>query len=142
MKVIKILGHPIVVMSLFLLVIIEGVHFGGFYLLYLLIGLMYAAPFSLAAVAGIALKVVAYNLTLEKRPVLKPVLYLAGWLLFILSYALFFNDSGNNHRETFETTAPFISFLLFSAGSLCFFINLLQMFMNSERKSQEDLRAI
>jgi hypothetical protein len=79
MKVVKIIGHPIVVVCLFLLVIIEGVHFGGFYLLYLLFGLMYAAPFSLAALVGIGLEIVAYNLSMLKRPVLKPLMYLVGW---------------------------------------------------------------
>ena len=142
MKAIKIVGHPILVVSLFLLVIIEGVHFGGFYVLYLLFGLTYAAPFALTAVGGIALMVLTLNLSIQKRPVLKPILYVVGWLMLLLSYAMFFNDGKNNHRETFETTVPIISFLLFGISSLCFLINMLQMIVNNNGKIHEELRAV
>ncbi len=123
------IGHPVLLLSLFLLVMIEGEHFGGFYILYLFFGLMYLAPFTLLAIAGITTIVIGYNLKSEKQRV-KSVLYLIGWLLFIASYLVFFNDLKSNHRETFKTAVPILSFALFGLSSICFLINIAQHFIS------------
>ena len=130
------------VLSLFLLVLIEGVHFGGFYVLYLFFGLTYAAPFALIALTGIAVMVSVFNSSFKKRPLLKPFLYLIGWIMLIISYVIFFTDNNNNHRETRETTVPIISFVLFGICSLCFLFNMFSWFVNKTGKKRENVRTV
>lgn len=68
MKTIKFIGHPISLMIIFMLLIIEGDHFGGFYLLYILMALPHAAGYALLAVAGIASLLLGFKIHPEKRP--------------------------------------------------------------------------
>lgn len=139
MKLIKIIGHPVLVISLFLLVIIEGVHFGGFYLIYLLFGLMYAAPFALLAVAGIITLLIGYNLYKEKK-LMKAVLYFIGWLLLLLSYVVFFGDGKSNNAETFQTTVPILTFVLFGLSSFCFLLYIL-LVLKSKGNGKQKLKV-
>ena len=138
MKLVKIIGHPVLVMSLFSLVIIEGEHFGGFYILYLFFGLTYFAPFAIAGLVGIATLIIGNNLSSERR-LIKSYLYLVGWLLLMASYLVFFQNSKNNHRETFETTGPIVSFVLFAISSICFLVNTVRLFIKANGKQPKTL---
>lgn len=50
MKMIKLFTHPVVIIIAFLLILINGEHLGGFYLLYILLGLPHGAVHSLLAI--------------------------------------------------------------------------------------------
>ena len=54
MKMIKLFTHPVVIIIAFLLILISGEHLGGFYLLYILLGLSHGAVHSLLAIDGMA----------------------------------------------------------------------------------------
>ncbi len=49
MKALKIIGHPVLLISLYLLLIIEGDQFGGFYLLYLVMAIPHGVPYAIVA---------------------------------------------------------------------------------------------
>lgn len=119
MKIIKIIGHPVLVMSMFLLVIISGQHFGGFYLLYILMGLPNGAPHALIALTGLITLFIGYKIYRSKPHVFKPILYVIGVL--IMSYALltFFENSQGYNNATFYQTVPLISLIIYGTCSLC-----------------------
>jgi hypothetical protein len=141
MKLIKIMGHPVLVISLFLLVIIEGEHFGGFYVLYLLFGLVAGASYALIAIAGIVVMLLGYNFYKEKQ-LMKPILYLVGWILLLVSYVVFFGDGKNNNGETFHTRVPLITFVFFGLCSICLLINIVYLFLKVRDKSERSLKVI
>lgn len=126
MKIIKILGHPIVLVTIFLLLIIEGAHFGGFYLLYLLLAIPHGATYAIMAIAGIILIVIAKGFITNNSNKLRAVLYLLGLLIMNASLVLFFNrNEKTGNMETFQGGLPLISFIIFGVLMLCFLVNIL-----------------
>ena len=125
MKIIKILGHPIVLVTIFLLLIIEGAHFGGFYLLYLLLAIPHGATYAIMAIAGIILIVIAKGFITNNSNKLRAVLYLLGLLIMNASLVLFFSrDEKTGNMETFQGGVPLISFIIFGVIMLCFLVNI------------------
>ena len=55
MKLLKILGHPILLISIFPLLLIEGDKLGGPFLLYILLALPHGASYAVLAVLGVAI---------------------------------------------------------------------------------------
>lgn len=126
MKIIKILGHPIVLVTIFLLLIIEGAHFGGFYLLYLLLAIPHGATYAIMAIAGIILIVIAKGFITDNSNKLRAVLYLLGLLIMNASLLLFFSrNEKTGNLETFQGGVPLISFIIFGVIMLCFLINII-----------------
>jgi cytochrome bd-type quinol oxidase subunit 2 len=115
MKLIKIITHPALLISSFCLIIISGEHWGGFYLLYLLLALPHGGIHAMIAVAGIIL------LLLNKRKhssfrryKIQQILYITGAICLVLSLYLFFhNDPKGYNLGTFEQWVPLISLALF-----------------------------
>lgn len=114
-------------MSLFLLLLMESNHFGGFYLLYILMALPSGAAFSLVAVFGLSLLFIGYKIYRRKIHPLKPLLYLLGYGLLIVSLFLFFTKK--DRLETFEQTIPVATFILFAICSLCFLVHCANLFL-------------
>ena len=134
MKIIKILGHPIVLVTIFLLLIIEGAHFGGFYLLYLLLAIPHGATYAIMAIAGIILIVIAKGFIPDNSNKLRAVLYLLGLLIMNASLVLFFSrNEKTGNMETFQGGVPLISFIIFGVIMLCFLVNIVFNF--SEHRS-------
>lgn len=127
MKAIKWIGHPVILVIIYLLLIIEGDQFGGFFLLYLLLALPHFVPYALAAALGIACIVLGFNLRKENYHSLKPVLFLFGYCLMILALLVFFFKG--NKWETFKLAIPTLSFVIFGISSLCFLINTMLLFL-------------
>ena len=126
MKIIKILGHPIVLVTIFLLLIIEGAHFGGFYLLYLLLAIPHGATYAIMAVTGIILIVIAKGFITNNSNKLRAVLYLLGLLIMNASLVLFFSrNEKTGNMETFQGGVPLISFIVFGLIMLCFLVNII-----------------
>lgn len=135
MKAIKILGHPIALMSMFLLLMIEGDNFGGFYLLYLLLAAPHGAPYAIVALLGLIAVFTGYKMQRGKFQVVRPVLQLVGLGLMLISLLLFFVKG--NKSETFSEAVPLFSFLLFAVIAICFLIRaLLQLFQANLDKDQ------
>ena len=125
MLIIKILGHPIVLVTIFLLLIIEGAHFGGFYLLYLLLAIPHGATYAIMAIVGIILIVIAKGFITNNSNKLRAVLYLLGLLIMNASLVLFFSrNEKTGNMETFQGGVPLISFIIFGFIMLCFLINI------------------
>jgi FtsH-binding integral membrane protein len=135
MKAIKILGHPVILMSIFLLLIIEGEEFGGIYLIYLLFALPHAAAYALLALFGLILVTIGLA---RNRGASKPILYLVGITLMILSLVVFF--SKGNKTATFHQAIPLLTFLLFALMVSCFVINAIKLLTNDQEvKNNFDL---
>lgn len=138
MKLIKAIGHPIVLICIYLLLVIEGDNFGGFYLLYLVLALPHAVLYSIIAAIGIGFIVVGFNLQGTHRLIQKSALYLLGYVLMMISLVVFF--AKGNKWSTFELTMPLLSFILLGLCSICFIISTLYMLwlsMHPKVKSQQ-----
>lgn len=123
MKWFKLLGHPIVIISLFLLLIIESEHFGGFYIMYILFGFYSASYFAIAAILGIISVFLGYKVQVKSYYVTKCVLYFVGVALMYTSLILFFKQK--DRLATFDLTLPLIVFTIFCICSLIFIANAL-----------------
>jgi hypothetical protein len=129
MKAIKVIGHPVLLMSLFLLLIIEGDNFGGFYLLYLLLALPHGALYAVIAVAGLICIFIGYKTYRIRTHPIKPILYLLGVALMVLSLFIFFGKGNKN--ATFKELIPLASFVLFGISLIYFLINSFVMLLKT-----------
>ncbi|MEO6729817.1 MAG: hypothetical protein ABIN01_01275 [Ferruginibacter sp.] len=115
MKAIKILSHPFVLVICFLMILISGQHLGGFYLLYILLGLSHGAIHSLLAIAGVG--VLLFSNYKYKRAfvyLIEPILNISGVILLSLSLFLFFyNDKQQYNYSTLYQTVPLITIAIF-----------------------------
>ena len=134
MKVIKLIGHPVSLVIIFMLLIIEGNHFGGFYLLYLLMALPHAAAYGLLALAGIASLLLGFKIQPEKK-IINKLLSISGLVFMILSLILFF--AKGNKDATFEQTIPLLTFILFGISIICFLVTTFLGKMKSNGKKQK-----
>ncbi len=141
MKLIKIIGHPILVLSIFLLLLISGESFGGFYLLYICLGLPHGVPHAIIAVAAVASMVVGFNIQKKQPGLIKPLLYLFGIGLMLLALITFFSDSKGYNDGTFRQTAPLISFGIFGLCVLCNVILSVWLFVQSPGKNDHHLNV-
>lgn len=104
---------------MFLLILISGEHFGGFYLLYLIMGLPFGAAHSFIALAGLTLLFLGYKLFRKRLHPLKPALYLSGDTLLIVALTTFFLKSEGYNNSTFEQVIPLFSMGLFALCLIC-----------------------
>lgn len=131
MKTIKIISHPVTLITCFLLVLISGQHLGGFYLLYILLGLPHGAIHSILATAGIAIILFSsYKYKREFNYLIEPILNMTGVTMLSFSLLVFFvNDKERYNYSTFDQTVPVISLILFGIVALSFSLyNLISLF--------------
>jgi hypothetical protein len=134
MKVIKRIGHPVVFICVYSLFITEGVNFGGFYMLYLLLALPHGALYAILAAVGIACIIIGFNLSRDNK-MIKPILYLFGLISMILSLINFF--ATGDQTPTFRSTVPLTSFVLLCICGLFFFIYTLSLFQKPLLKQMQ-----
>ncbi|MBC7886653.1 MAG: hypothetical protein H7Z13_02105 [Ferruginibacter sp.] len=130
MKLIKIISHPATLIICFLLVLISGQHLGGFYLLYILLGLPHGAVHSILGVMGVGILLFShYKYKRAFIYMIEPLLNIAGVILLGLSLFLFFyNDRSQYNYSTFYETLPQISMVLFAFLIASFLvINLIKL---------------
>lgn len=132
MKLIKVIGHPVVMICTFLLFITEGENFGGFYMVYLLLALPHGALYALLAFIGILSIVIGLNLNQKPSYWIKPCLYLIGLTLMVLSLVDFF--ATGDQSDTFKQGVPLASFLLLCLSSLCFLALSFSLFQKNLSK--------
>lgn len=125
MKFIQILGHPIVLASSFCLLLISGEHLGGFYLLYILLGLPFFAAHSLLGAMAIVFVLLRTNAKLLKKNSISVTTSLTGAALMVSSIVVFFYSDKTGYNEgTFHQTVPILSFILFAFLLLCYLTRL------------------
>jgi hypothetical protein len=130
MKIIKIINHPFFLVASFLLVLISGQHLGGFYLMYILLGLPYGAVHSLMALVGIGILLFSYfRYKMSLQNSVELILNIGGCLLLMLSLYLFFrNDEEKYNYSTFQQTMPVITLIVLSIVLLNFLIrNIIRL---------------
>ncbi len=138
MKVIKILTHPYTVIISFFIILINGEGWGGFFLLYLLFGLPYAAIHSLLALMGIGLLLFSNQKYKRKKEyMIEGLMEILGVLLLLLSLFLFFyNDKQHYNYGTFYQLVPVITLILFSIIALTsIVVNVMAIFRISTKNS-------
>lgn len=141
MKIIKIIGHPVLVMSLFLLLLISGEAFGGFYVIYVLLGLSHGVPHALLATGGLGCMLTGYKIYRRQIHPIKPALYVIGNALMILALVTFFSASKGYNDPTFHQTIPLTSFILFGLCMLCNLILSGNLFIRGMNQKDNNLKV-
>ncbi len=140
MKIIKIVGHPVLIISIFLLLLISGESFGGFYLMYILLGLPHGVPHSIIAIAGLGLMFTGYKVYRQQFHIVKPLLYIFGNALMIFALFIFFQDSKGYNDSTFHQTVPVITFVLFGLCVLCNVLLTVSLCVKTPNKRDKRLK--
>ncbi|MFL5788121.1 MAG: hypothetical protein ACJ748_08710 [Flavisolibacter sp.] len=140
MNLLKIVGSPVVLIIIYLLLIIEGDNFGGFFLLYLVLALPHGAPYALLAALGIACLIVGFNLNMTKRKFIKPILYLFGYCLMVGSLIMFFGIG--NKWATFELTVPLFTFILFAFCSIIYLLYAFSLLIDTRKEIDKKINPI
>ena len=125
MKILNFIGHPIFIISSFLLILISGEAFGGPYIVYLFFGLPHGAGYSLFAAAGI----ICLSVSLKHFPGkinLSLLLQIFGILFLLASLFLFFQNERLRYNDaTFIQTVPVLTLILFGTSIICLLISHL-----------------
>jgi len=122
MKPFRVLSHPYTLIICFLLIIISGENWGGFYLLYILMALPFGALHALLAIAGIASLVIGYHGFQKKLSVMK-ILNLVGVMFLLASLFYFFwADKHHYNYGTFQETVPLLTLIITAIIAVCFLI--------------------
>jgi hypothetical protein len=119
MKIIKIIGHPVSVMCMYLLLLISGESFGGFYVLYIVLGLPHGVPDAIVSTLGLGIMLLGYKIYRNKFHPVKPALYFLGDTVMIIGLVLFFQTTKGYNNATFHQAVPLFSFALFGLCVLC-----------------------
>jgi hypothetical protein len=123
MKIFKILSHPYTFIFSFLFIVISGEHLGGFYALYILLGLLPGAVHSLLGFFGALILIISYQLPRTTKAYLKQGLNVIGAAMMCLSIYLFFkNDTSRYNWGTFDKEVPVFTLVLFGILGICFLI--------------------
>jgi len=123
MRVFKILSHPYTFIFSFLFILISGEHLGGFYILYIFLGLPHGVVHSLLGFFGMVLLVSNYHLPRTTKGFVKQCLNVIGaGFLFASIYLFFKNDKEHYNWGTFEEGVPVFTLVLFGLLGLCFLI--------------------
>jgi hypothetical protein len=123
MKLFKILSHPYTLILSFLFIVISGEHLGGFYALYVFLGLMHGVIHSVLAFLGIIVLLTTHHSGLPQNSLIRQVLNVTGvGLLFASLYFFFANDKAHYNWGTFEQGFPMFTLVLTSFIALCFLI--------------------
>ena len=127
MKLYKILSHPFVLIMSFFMILISGQHFGGFYLLYIMLALPNGGLHAISALLGTILLVVAYyKFRRLKRYRIENILNLIALSFLLISIIYFFkNDKTGYNEQTFSQPVPLFSLLIFGVIVIFFLIDNL-----------------
>lgn len=142
MKILKILGHPVMVITLFLLLLISGEHFGGFYLIYIFLGLPHGALHSIVAIAGMGITALGYGFRAAMKGVVQPVSSLVGISFMVAALFIFFINSKGYNDGTFHQTVPLISFTFFGISVLCNGLVSMVQLLGARPKDPKSLNIV
>lgn len=120
MKIILMVGYPLVLLTLFFLLVFEGASFGGFYVVYMLLGLKNSAPFSLWAATGTGMVLGSFLASQHGDRPWKSFVAILGIVLMVVSLFLFYEsvtDAGSG-----KLTLMIFPVCLFGLSGICFLI--------------------
>lgn len=142
MKLINILTHPVLVIISFCLILVSGEHFGGFYLLYILMAIPHGGIHAVLALIGSGLVLFSYaKYNRQSKVFIELLLNILGVFGLYASLWLFFYNSWDYNDGTFRQTVPLISFALFGAVSLGFLIGGIARFANAKPNGSTGLQT-
>lgn len=124
MKMTTILSAPYLMVIAFFFLLISGEHFGGFYLLYLLMALPHGGVHALLALAGVGCLFLTHKYcSWEHHGTIRLLGAIAGVALLVGSLLSFFNFKTTGYNEgTFEQAVPIASFVLAGCLALLFLL--------------------
>jgi hypothetical protein len=138
MKLFKILSHPYTLICCFSFMIISGASMGGFYIMFILLGLLHGVLHSLLGFYGMLLLVIGYHLPLKRNFWMKQLLSVIGLLLMFASVFFFFkNDNEHYNWGTFEQGLPMFTLIFTAFIAFCFLVGI---FWKPQPKNSNDLK--
>ena len=138
MKLFKILSHPYTLILCFSCMLISGESLGGFYIMYILLGLLHGVLHSLLGFYGMLLLFVGYHLPLKRNKWIKQLLSAIGFLLMVASVYFFFSqDTAHYNWGTFEQTVPLFTLLFTGFIAVCY---LAGLFWKPQAKNGRDVK--
>jgi len=103
--------------------IISGESAGGFYIMYILLGLLHGVLHSLLGFYAILLLIIGYHLPLKRKFFIRQVLNVVGLSLMIASVFFFFrNDTAHYNWGTFDQGLPMITLVFTALIAVCFLV--------------------
>ena len=144
MKTLKAFSHPFLLIASFLLVLISGEHFGGFYAIYLLMALPHGGIHAILGSMGIILLIFGYyRYKRTYKYLIEPLINVIGAGCLIFSFILFFSRDKGYNDGTFEQLVPQISLILFGALATMFVIsNVIGVTKGSSRNSDVFVKKV
>ena len=140
MKWISILTHPVLVLTLFCLILISGEHIGGFYAMYILMALPHGGVHAIFALVGAALILFSYwKYKGASKYLIDPLMNVIGVFLLYFSLWLFFFSTWEYNDATFQQVAPVASLILFVLVSLGFLLRSIAGFAKGKPRSRNVL---
>jgi hypothetical protein len=125
MRMLRYLTYPYALMISFLMIIISGEHFGGFYVLYILLALPHGGLHGILAIIGIGLLFLTGSKS-KNIGVYKNIAGLLAATCLLLSLFVFFHNDRDGYNDgTFHQAIPLFSILLFASIWLAFTISLI-----------------
>jgi hypothetical protein len=123
MKLFRILSHPYTLIFCFSFMIISGESTGGFYIMYILLGLLHGVLHSLLGFYGMLLLIIGYHLPLKRNLFIRKVLSVIGLSLMVASVFFFFrNDTAHYNWGTFEQGLPMFTLVFTALIAVCFLV--------------------
>lgn len=124
MKLLHFLTHPVLVIALFYLVLVSGEHFGGPYMLYVLLALPHGGLHAVLALTGTGILLLSYaKYNRLSKYLVDPMLNGLGVGCLFFSLYFFFVRSKGYNSGTFEQVVPMISLVLFGVIAIGFLLN-------------------
>lgn len=142
MKLMKIFGHPVSVTCVYLFLLISGESFGGFYALYILLGLFNGEPDAIVSMLGLITMLLGYSVYRQRFHPIKPGLYLLGDALMLLGLFLFFQITKDYNDATFQQAVPLFTFVLFGICVLCNILLSVKLFTQGGKGNSKPWHSV
>ncbi|NTS41945.1 hypothetical protein HRG84_13595 [Flavisolibacter sp. BT320] len=136
MKLFKILSHPYTLILSFLFILISGQHLGGFYVMYIFLGLTHGVVHSVLGFLGMIVLAATHHSAWSRTSPLRQILNVTGvGLLFVSLYLFFMNDKQHYNWGTFYESIPLATLFFTGFIALCFLIgNFWQPHLKSDTR--------
>jgi hypothetical protein len=123
MKLFRILSHPYTLIFCFSFMIISGESTGGFYIMYILLGLLHGVLHSLLGFYGMLVLIISFHIRPKQKVFIKQLLNVVGVALMFASVFFFFkNDTAHYNWGTFEQGLPMFTLVFTALIAICFLI--------------------
>lgn len=125
MKLFRFLSHPYTLLFCFSFMVISGESMGGFYIMYILLGLLRGVLHSLLGFYGILALVIGFHLSLKRHIFIKQIFGVIG--VFLMSASVFFffwKDTAHYNWGTFDQGLPMFTLVFTGIVAILFLIGI------------------